>query len=626
MDFAKNALTFKHISDGADPPPCPLNGWSGDLSEAHSSGPIWTTMLFEGLISLLKQSELSNPPYSFEQAKRRMGDYLLAGMVLQPTDPTFTEARDATLAATLAADPADALLLADAFARRGLGSCAVSPARNSVDLTGVVESFELKPKLEIVGVGVTDAGGSCDGDGYLDRNETGKVIIGVRNAGFGPLNGAQVTVATTLPGVTFPNGDSLTLPPLPSLWADTAEIDIAVDESVTTMELMALEVTVTSSAACETEVVVQDAGRINFDDIAESSTTDTVESTHEAWTKTGEAGSEVWERVRLEPGSWAWQGKDIAAWSDTHLESPDLMVGPGNDLVIGFEHAYEFEWDFDGTMTHWDGAVIEITEDGGATWTDISAYADPGYNGTVVDGTNPLANQLAYVRQNPSWPAMDAVVLNLGAGFANKTVRIRFRIGTDDYVGAPGWTIDNIALQGINNLPFGALWADTGTCQQAPVADAGPDQAVESAEAVILDGTSSKDLNDDELLFTWSQVGGSPTVTMVQSAEGVAMFGAPEVDEDVVLTFELEVHDGLASDTDELEVLVQPTAGTGGGGTGGTGTGGNCDVPGADCPLLTPAGGGCGCATMGPASRGAELWLLLGLGLLLRRRIRRGQA
>lgn len=631
VDMTKNALTFKHIVVGE---PAPTAGyvdwWDTNNSQGHRSGEIWATMLFEGMIALLKQSELTNPPYSFDEAKRRMADYVVAGMKLQPYDPNYIVSRDAHLAVALAADPADAQLLAQGFATRGNGSCAFAPPNSSFTNEGLVESFELKPKLGLAGVVLTDEGGSCDGDGYLDRNETGKLRVAVINSGFAPMADGQLTVETATAGVTFPDGATMALPPMDALGVYSAEISVAVDDSLDQIELMDLTVTVASATSCETEVITEDAGRINLDDIPNSSTIDTVESAFEAWTKAGADATEVWQRSRLEPGSWAWQGTDMGFFTDTALESPDLLVGPGNDLVVSWDHAHEFEWSFDGTMTYWDAGVVEITEDDGATWTDISTYVDPGYNGTVTNlGTNTLADQLAYVSQNPSWPEMDTVTVNLGTGFANKTVRIRFRIATDDYVGAPGWTIDNIAIQGINNLPFPALWAHTGSCQQPPMADAGVDQTVDSGATVTLDASASSDADGDDLSFVWSQAGGTPSVTMVQSADGEAMFAAPEVEEDTVLTFSVMVHDGLAADTDEVDVLVEAMSG-GTGGSGGSssssGTGGTCDPGAGPCPLLTPAGGGCGCVTVGQTPRNDAWWLLLGLGLMFTRRVRRGRA
>jgi hypothetical protein len=40
---------------------------------------------------------------------------------------------------------------------------------------------------------------------------------------------------------------------------------------------------------------------------------------------------------------------------------------------------------------------------------------------------------------------------------AGKKVKVRFRVGTDDGTGAPGWDIDDVAFGGITNKPFGTL-------------------------------------------------------------------------------------------------------------------------------------------------------------------------
>src|SRR4029453_18081213 len=98
---------------------------------------------------------------SFDDVRRRMADYVVAGLKMTPTDATYTEQRDALLAAAATAwrdddddhdhgngndrksRRADLLALATAFARRGAGTCAVSPPPDSPTLPGVVESFPL---------------------------------------------------------------------------------------------------------------------------------------------------------------------------------------------------------------------------------------------------------------------------------------------------------------------------------------------------------------------------------------------------------------------------------------------------------------------------------------------------
>ena len=70
-----------------------------DNSEVHNSGEVWATMLFEGFAALLAQSQGPAPKYTFDEARRRMADYVVGGMKLAPVEPTFTEQRDAIVAA-----------------------------------------------------------------------------------------------------------------------------------------------------------------------------------------------------------------------------------------------------------------------------------------------------------------------------------------------------------------------------------------------------------------------------------------------------------------------------------------------------------------------------------------------
>jgi large repetitive protein len=51
-------------------------------------------------------------------------------------------------------------------------------------------------------------------------------------------------------------------------------------------------------------------------------------------------------------------------------------------------------------------------------------------------------------------------------GLAGQTIRIRFRIGTDEAVGDFGWALDNLSFQGITNTPFSTLVADGPSCRQ----------------------------------------------------------------------------------------------------------------------------------------------------------------
>lgn len=87
----------------------------------------------------------------------------------------------------------------------------------------------------------------------------------------------------------------------------------------------------------------------------------------------------------------------------------------------------------------------------------------------------------------------------------------------------------------------------------APVADAGADQAVAAGDAVTLSG-SGTDADGDALTFAWSQTAGT-AVTLTNANTATATFTAPAVSG--TLTFRLSVSDGQGgSDTDDVDVDV----------------------------------------------------------------------
>jgi large repetitive protein len=75
--------------------------------------------------------------------------------------------------------------------------------------------------------------------------------------------------------------------------------------------------------------------------------------------------------------------------------------------------------------------VVEISSDGGASWTDIGVGA---YNGSTNAVTSaPIGpSRPAFVNRMVGWPNFAPLALNLGTMYANQDVRIHFRIGADE--------------------------------------------------------------------------------------------------------------------------------------------------------------------------------------------------
>jgi hypothetical protein len=96
---------------------------------------------------------------------------------------------------------------------------------------------------------------------------------------------------------------------------------------------------------------------------------------------------------------------------------------------------------------------------------------------------------------------------------------------------------------------------------QAPTANAGPDQVVTEGNAVTLNGSGSSDPEGNMVGYQWVQTAG-PAVTLNNATSAVANFTSPTVTQNTVLRFTLTVTDNVGkSGADEVMITVQPPGG-----------------------------------------------------------------
>ncbi|MBL0275067.1 MAG: M36 family metallopeptidase [Anaeromyxobacter sp.] len=484
-DLTRSPLTFRHVADGEALPVAtpPLRFTGAPNSEVHNAGEVWASALWECYAALLRDTQGAAPRLSYAEASLRMREYLVAAFKLLPGSPTFLEGRDALLAAALAGDPVDAQRFWAAFATRGFGVGASGPTdRFGATNQGVVESFALGGELSLAGPPTLAVSPACDdGDATLDDGETATLTLRLVNTGSGDLPAGAATLTSSTPHLTFPDGGAVAVGPAVVGGEAIATARVSAG-GATTAELA--EVTLTFAGgylARPTALSFQ--LRLDADVLAAASATDTLEAERFAWTPGADpalATDALFQRRTLSAVDHAIFGPDPDTTADITLTSPPLLVGTG-PFTLGWRHTFWFEADPAGTpdRVFYDGGVVELSDDGGATWLDVGG---PAYNGAIsVTGfSNPLEGRPAFVDASPDHltpGALVPVALDLaracsgGASCAGKSVLLRFRIGADLGFGVPdGWTIDDVAVGGLTNTPFDRLAPDAGRCVVPPPA------------------------------------------------------------------------------------------------------------------------------------------------------------
>ncbi|MFV2072114.1 MAG: S8 family serine peptidase, partial [Thermoanaerobaculales bacterium] len=143
-------------------------------------------------------------------------------------------------------------------------------------------------------------------------------------------------------------------------------------------------------------------------------------------------------------GSNSFTATDVAAVTDKSLQTPAKAVTTTSQLT--FWHRYQFE-EGSGT-TGYDGGVIEISTDGGGSWTDLGPdITAGGYTHTISSTySNPLGGRQAWSGNQTTFTQ---VTVDLSS-YVGQSVNVRWRMGCDSSVGDGPWYIDDIQITNLS--------------------------------------------------------------------------------------------------------------------------------------------------------------------------------
>jgi uncharacterized repeat protein (TIGR01451 family) len=452
----------------------------GGLSIPHGVGSVWCSMLWDMTWLLIDEHGFDTDLFNGTGGNNIAFQLVVEGMKLQPCSPGFVDGRDAILLADqILYGGANQCLIWEAFARRGLGANASQGSSDST--TDGTESYELG--------GPCNLGIEKDMVAAMDAGTSTVVTLTVSN------NSPQIATNVIVTDV---------IPTEVSYVAGSASCPVNVSGSTLTFNLGTLAVGEVVScayqiAAPETPFTV-------------AQIYDTVEDGPSNYQTTSGFGSFNFalSNVRSASPITSWFAPDPGVQSDFYLTIPGI-TGITANTFLSFSHYYSVE-------TNWDGCVLEISTNGGATFTDAGAFiSQNGYTGTIN------ANPASAISGRPAFTGgisgFITTIVNLSS-FSGQTIAFRFRMASDEIIGGEGWYIDNIFV-GEELVEFTntacvssnqtgtfcasrtALITAPGTNPQGCFGDFNGDGAINIADFLILladfgcTGTCDTDLNND---------------------------------------------------------------------------------------------------------------------------------
>ena len=285
------------------------------------------------------------------------------------------------------------------------------------------------PDLAVVSSRVS---GGCDLDPFVDPNEEVDLAVTLRNfPTAAPATNVTATLTSLTPTRAVVVQGNASFPDLGrGRFASTIvpfRIKGAASAPCSTQATLRLDVTADGGYVAQRTFTVQvglDSIHVPF-----APFTDDIESGGDnGWSHYSFVNEDDWARstngnhtVGAIPGT-SWFSAAPPTGKDASLEPPPFVPGAGS--VLSYWHRYDTEDD-------WDGCLLELSTDGGTSWTDVGDLTSIGYDDAVmVNPQSTISGRRCWNGTNPGFPQFEQVSLPLAA-WAGEEVRVRFRLATD---------------------------------------------------------------------------------------------------------------------------------------------------------------------------------------------------
>jgi len=399
----------------------------------HGVGYVWCTMIWDLYWDLIDVHGYDQDMYTGTGGNNIACALIIEGCKLQGCNPGFVSGRDAILAADQALyGGANECTIWAAFARRGLGASAnqgstanktdgteafdtptgggpgsttmTKTADKTTAAVGEVITFTLSSS----GTASACSGGPSGNVSVEDNLPTGLTYVPGSASNGGSHSGGVITWSTPA------SGSSTTLTyqatagtPSTTLFTDDMESGSGVWGSTSSPATAPAKWKLQSGAPC---------------------------------------GSTGWYAVELEGGTgvFVWQYLDLPMFMATNAE-------------LTFDHFYD-------TELNWDGGIVEMSTNGGTSWTNLGPYmTSNGYNAYIADD----ATQTAFSGLSPSCLTTTVDLSSFNTVCQEVILRFSFyydpfAVGTVNNI-PDGWYVDNVEITSDPVLVINSATSTLGT-------------------------------------------------------------------------------------------------------------------------------------------------------------------
>lgn len=480
--YSRNLATNPHTYDSIK-----------TVAVPHGVGSVWAEMLWEMTWSLIDKYGYSAGFASPTAGNSRSLQLVVDGLKLQPCSPGFVDARNAILAADQANNSgADQCLIWSAFAKRGLGYSASQGSSAS----------------RSDGTAATDLPPSCQG---LVANRTASPSPNVEA-------GRQLTYTYTLTstpaspggvtGVTATGkvGDHATYVP------GSATCGGTYDAGTKTVTFPIGTMAVSTTRTCEFKVLT-DATPFTTTRLSDGFETGGVGR----WTLSHTGTTGDWAASTAES-----QGGTTSAFGDEPATVTEKFMALTTPYRVQAGDEFSF-WQRSGlegsaTGTAYDAGVVEISTDGGTTWSDIGGatqanWLENGYGSTVSGSySSPIAGRKAF-SGGYDWKRSVADL----TPWVGQDVRFRFRLATDTSVGGGGWYVDDVKVGVEVETTSAGSASATGIAAQDLTLTTGIVEPTSTAPAAPTVTGTTAGVGQAVVAFTPGADGGSPITSYTAS-------------------------------------------------------------------------------------------------------------